>query len=124
VNRVLQPSILYFESEEAPAGPEYPANFCERLVLLFTRAQMVQNKNGNRGRKTPVGEGQSRGVASQDRTVIVSLPRRKSRSECVVVFETRNARRAPPQLVRRRPRTRTDLQHVVAQLRTRQNPRQ
>jgi hypothetical protein len=124
VNHVLQPAIVYFKSKESASGPQHPVDFRKRAILRLARAQVMQDKHGDRRRKAAVGKWQSRGITLQDVTLRVALSLRERGRERVVVFEASDPRGPPAQLLSCRPGTCADLQQAFPQFRPRQNPRQ
>jgi hypothetical protein len=96
VNGPLEPTVRYFHREENSTRPQYAEDLPKRPLLLLAGAQMVQDQNGDRRRKTFRRKGQSRSIALQNATIAEERARRQIRGKSVAVLETGDASRPPP----------------------------
>jgi len=122
MGEAMQPAIGDFDCEKGAAWSQDAIDFGEGFFLLLLGLQMMQNENGNDGRKGLVGKWQSRRITSQYADIRFTESFAEARSELTVVLKTGHAGCAAPQLFRRRAGPGTEFQNLVTELVARNEP--
>src|SRR6266446_5095089 len=107
-----------------PARCKHSRNLRKRPVLQIAGTQMMEHQDRNRRRKCAVRKRQCRSIPLNYGHPRAADAGTELHRKCVVVLKTRHASRKPSQLLRGGSRPRAQLQQVLTQLRTLQNPRQ
>src|SRR5208283_4188907 len=122
VAEAMHPTVVDLVGQKDAAGTQHAVNFRKHAVLQFTRAEMVQDENGDRGRKSLGGEGELCGITAKGPAGSTVVLRLQTPREFGAVFERSDSPDGFAELRRGRAVAGANLQEVIAEARAGQDP--
>jgi hypothetical protein len=122
VAEAMHPTVVNFKGKKDAARPKHAVNLRKHAILQFAGVQVMQDKDGNRGRKSLGGERELRGITAEGAAGPTIVLRFQAQGRFGVVFERSHTRDGFAELRRGRAVAGANLKDVIAEARAGQDP--
>jgi len=119
----MHPTVVNLESQKHAAGAKHAVDLGKHTVLKFAGAKMMKYQNSDGRGKAVIGEGESGSVTTEGAARAAIVVRLQMQGRFGIVIERGDAADGLAELRRSRAVARANFEDMVAERRTRQDPR-